>query len=66
MSLRKAHSKKSERVKAERGFSPEEVAMGGELLDVLENKNYPGQTIEVYWFHEYVWAVAVEGELEIT
>jgi hypothetical protein len=37
---RKADHKKSSKVKSERGFSPEEVVMGGKLLDVRENTNY--------------------------
>lgn len=62
MSTRKADPKKSKKIKAERGFTPEEIILGGELLDVLENKNYAGQNIEVYWFCDYVWAVVVDGE----
>ena len=49
--------KKSARVKAARGHSPEEVAALGELLDVLENPKYPGQELEIYYFDNYVWVV---------
>lgn len=59
---RKAHPQKSQIVKEKRGLSPEEIVASGELLDILENKNYPGQTIEVYKIDNYAWAVVVEGE----
>lgn len=62
MKTRKAYPEKSIKVKSERGFSPEEVVMGGKLLAMRENKNYPGQTVEVYLFNDYVWAVVVEGD----
>ena len=56
---RKAKPFKAELVKAERGFSPDEVVMYGELIDEEINKNHPGQTLEHYWFEDYVWTVAV-------
>lgn len=47
-------------MKFERGFSPEEVITGGELLGVKENENYPDQEIEIYWFDNYAWEVPVD------
>ena len=60
MGNRKSHPRKSAKVKATRGYSPEEIVAEGVLIRVLENKNYPGQAIEHYWFRDYGWAVAVE------
>ena len=60
MTGRKAHPSKSAKVKKARGFSPEEVVEQGHFLRVLDNKNYPGQTIEEYWFLGYGWCVVVD------
>lgn len=60
MKTRKAHPRKSAKVKSQRGFSPEEIVIGGELLGVRENPNYPDQQLEVYWFDEYLWVVPVD------
>ena len=49
--------RKSAKVKASRGYSPEEVATHGELLEVLENAKYAGQELEIYFFEKYVWVV---------
>ena len=62
MKKRKAHASKSNLIKKERGFSPEEVATDGLLVDRFANPNYAGQTIEVYRFNNYVWAVVVEED----
>jgi|GEM_PF-3021099 len=62
MKKRAANKEKSEKVKAERGFSPEEVVTGGELLGVKENPKYPKQHLEIYWFENYVWVVVVESK----
>ncbi len=59
MKVRRAHPNKSKKIKAERGFAPEEIVENGELLVVLENKNYPEQQIEHYWFDNYGWSVVV-------
>ncbi len=53
MTVRRAHPDKSKKIKTERGFSPEEIVENGELMAVLENKNYPEQQIEHYWFNNY-------------
>jgi hypothetical protein len=45
---RGAKPAKSAKVKAERGASPEEVVMFGELLDAKPNPRYPEQRLEVY------------------
>ena len=54
---RRTNPKKSARVKAARGHSPDEIAMLGEFLDVLENPKYPGQELEIYYLENYVWVV---------
>ena len=54
---RKASPKKSLKVKSERGFSPEEIAENGELLDVKEHPVLKDQYFEVYFFNNYVWVV---------
>ena len=62
MSKRRAHRQKSEKIKVERGFSPEEVIEAGELIAVLGHKFNPTQKLEVYKFSNYAWVVVVEGE----
>lgn len=67
MKARKARPKKSAKVKAERGFSPEEVVLNGEHIINKINHNHPGQELELYWFENYVWVVPVDtatGELK--
>ena len=47
--------------KAQRGFTPEDVvARGGELLGVQTNSRYADQSLEYYWFENYVWVVPVD------
>ncbi len=54
---RQRNPKKSAKVKTARGYSPEEVATHGELLEVLENPNYANQELEIYYFENYIWVV---------
>ncbi len=57
------NSEKNERLKAERGFSFEQVVMhveSGDLLDVYEHhdqQQYPGQQILVVYINGYVYLV---------
>ncbi len=65
--MRRSDPKKAAKLKGQRGATPEEVVEGGEYLPpALENKNYPGQKLELYWFQNYVWIVVVEGERLVT
>jgi hypothetical protein len=62
MKTRSSKPQKAEKVKTERGYSPDEVVALGKLLSIEENKNYTGQNLEHYWFENYVWTVAVRIE----
>lgn len=64
MFRRKTHPDKREKVKTERGFSPEEVVEGGELLGSRLSEKYPTQRVEHYWFDNYVWEVPMDIETE--
>lgn len=64
MNKRTSHPKKSAKVKAERGFTPEEVVTGGEWLGYQESAKYPGQRLEHYWFDNYAWEVPVDKATE--
>ena len=59
MKRRSVNLEKANKVKAERGYSPDEVVANGEFLSVEENPNYKGQSLEHYWFQNYVWTVPV-------
>lgn len=66
MNKRKATIKKSEKVKAERGYSPEEVITYGVLLELAVHKTNPKRQLELYWFMGDVWVVPVEGDVLLT
>jgi hypothetical protein len=53
---------KNQKLKRERGAGFDDILADGVLLDVLENKNYPGQEILVFDFRKYVWAVVRKTE----
>lgn len=55
-------SLKSDQLKRTRGISFEEI-LGGRLLDILRHPTRPHQSILVYEYRGYIWAVPfVEAE----
>lgn len=53
---------KNQKLKAERGAGFDDILMDGQLIDVLDNKNYPSQEILAFDYKGYVWAVIREKE----
>ncbi|PWU22060.1 MAG: hypothetical protein C5B49_01515 [Bdellovibrio sp.] len=59
-------SQKERKSKSKKGFSPEKVVQGGELVTILNHKGNPNQKLEVYKFNNYAWVVVTEGERLVT